>query len=713
MNFKNDHPMHVDFSYAFAAPHRLTVALPDSSHKTLLDAYPDYLRMSWTYDNLLDKPLGAFVTPRTDWEVHLKLELDGAPFNHSQWQRAGGWLPVLVYTCSDECTALRLEVVGGSIAAIIRIDLTNQDQQAHRFGLRCEKPGGWSGYNPAWVDPEAESDVLLAGWQARADRILVLAAGADETPVIAPSVLSMAWSLGPGEKRTAWLVRPYQAYQSILPVLRHKDWGIEFEEAKAAWRALIDRAARITIPDPGVQDAFYAGLADGLIMREPVAGGYLGTCPGTEGYRAASSFETVLVAILLDQAGLHAEAAAGYQACIEMQAVDGNWADPLGWGHLMWGASGFKSWGIMEHYRLTGDTSYLAMAYPHMAASSRFQERQRARMRRLEGSERPLTYGLMPRGMGDCGLWDDNDLYGVFIPHNIWAVYADAMTETAAEILGKSEDLPELRCIHQAALTDLLQAMQRGAIQEDGYRWIPGVPGKTSGSRWGVLNAAFPCGLLPVDHELVTGTLRKIEARISPGGIPVHTGWMKDGMWVAITLDNLAEVLLKRGEGDAAARYLYATLNHGTPLYSWCEERGQEAGTPECTGDRQHLWTPLAVGRFIRDALVMEDGDILHLGRGAARQWLGSGQPLGVTGACTHFGQVSHHVQYDAATSKVTGAVVFPETPPAWVKLHLRLPGALKVKSVNPDSGAVIAPDGSGLLWNTPHGECRFEVSVV
>ena len=208
-----------------------------------------------------------------------------------------------------------------------------------------------------------------------------------------------------------------------------------------------------------------------------------------------------------------------------------------------------------------------------------------------------------------------------------------------------------------------MQAMERGAISENGYRWIPGVPGKACGSRWGALYAAFPCRILPPDHELITGTIRKIESRMSPGGIPVHTGWMKDGMWVAITLDNLAEALLLRNEGDAAARYLYATLNHGTPLFSWCEERGQPPGAKDCSGDRQHLWTPVAVGRFIRDALIMEDRDTLHLALGAARQWLGSGKPLGVANAPTHFGPVSYQAQYDAPEKRVNATVIFPAKP--------------------------------------------------
>lgn len=401
-----------------------------------------------------------------------------------------------------------------------------------------------------------------------------------------------------------------------------------------------------------------------------------------------------------------------YRNSLDMQEPDGNWNDHRGWGHLVWFCSGFKSWVAMEHYRLTDDRNYLADLYPRMAASSRWQERQRARTRSA-GAERPLTYGLMPRGFGDCGVKDGDDLYGQFIPHNIWAVYADKMSWETAQILGKTADAAELKRIYETARQDLLAAIERGAIQEKGYRWIPGTPGKTTGSRWGVLNIAFPCGLLAPDHELVTGTLRYIESNMSPGGIPVNTGWLTDGMWVAITLDNVAEVQLQRGNGDAAARYLYATLNHATPLYTWCEERGQEPGTTKCTGDRQHLWTPVAVVRALRDMLVMERGDGLVLTLGTEREWLASGKPVGIADAPTHHGRVSYQVQYDAAASAVTGQVSFAQdSSAAWATLHIRLPGGLRVKSVDAGSGATIEPDSSAIRWKSPRGPLKFRAVV-
>mgnify|MGYP000922621626 CR=1 FL=1 len=704
---------HVDFAYAFATPHRLTVARPNSSDKTLLDLQTGSLRMAWTYEDLTQLPRLAFVTPRTTWEIVVRPDIDGQPFARSTWTRLEGALPALDNLYADGRGTVRLEAAGTQDAAVVRVTLTNAGERCRRFQLYCEKPGGWAGHNPAWIDTRAPADVLLAGWQDRADRVLVLGVGADLYPLEKATALVMAWDVPPGETRTGWLVRPYRAYAADLPRLRGHDWDEALAQALAEWRDLLGRAISVDIPDPGVRNGFYAGLADLFIMREPIADGYLAGTPGTEVYRAPNSYEAGIMAVALDQVGLHEDAELGYRVSLDEQEPDGNWTEPKGWAHTMWGGSGFKSWVVMAHARLTGDTAYLARVYPRMVASSRWQERQRARTRVQVDGERPLTYGLMPRGMGDCGLKDDHDLFGVFIPHNIWAVFADRCTVEAARMLGKDADLPELERIFQAGYEDLMRAMDAGAIAENGYRWIPGVPGKTSGSRWGVLNALFPCGLLAPDHELIEGTLRHIESHLSPGGIPINTGWLPEGMWVAITLDNVAEAHLARGNGDAAAEYLVAVLNHGTPLYSWCEERGPEPGSETITGDRQHLWTPVAVVRAVRDCLVMEQGDGLRLALGTPRAWLASGEPVGIADAPTHFGPLSYTLAYDATVARVSGTISFPDAPGlAWAELSVRLPQGLRARSVNADAGATVMDDGTRLRWLAPRGRVDLEITV-
>jgi len=709
----------VDFSYTFATPHRITAGFPDAGDRTLLDLQSGSLRMAWTYDNLSMEsyaPL-TFHTPKTDWGIKITPLIDGKSFSDSRWTRLDKFLPGVDNVYEEDKCSVRLQVLGGVTGALVQIELDNADLNVHQFSLSCDS-GNW-GENPAWLDAKRNlGDNLVAGWNEKADRILIFGLGADSyslkednLPNSAKNMI-LVWNLKPGEKRQGWIVRPYKAYKNDLPDLRKHDWAMEMEKGREVWNNLLGRACKLNIPDTGVSNAYLACLADLFIMREPLADGRMIGVPGTEVYRAGNSGEPLIVDIALDQNGFHSESAAGSSVSFEMQDPDGCWADKRGWMHTMWCGSGFKSWAIMEHYRLTGDKNFLADVYPRMIASSRWQERQRAQTR-VNDSERPVTYGLMPRGFGDCGLMNDDDMYGVFFPHNIWAVYADRCSLEAAEILGKTGDVEELKRIYETAYNDLLVALDSGSIEEKGYRWIPGVAGKRTGSCWGALNIVTPCGLMSADNELVTGTLRKIEANLSKGGQPVHTGWMADGAWVAITLDNIAEVHLARGNGDTAINYLYSTLNHGTPLYTWCEERGQEPGTTKCSGDRQHLWTPVAVVRIIRDIMVMENGDELDLALGTAREWLGSGKKVGIADAYTHFGKVSYNMQFDSKGSKVTGEVRFEgNTSVKSAVLHIRLPEGMKVKSVNSESKAGVLPDGSGIKWKLPKGTIKFSAKI-
>ena len=699
----------VNFGYAFAPPHRMTVARPEANEKTLLDVEPALLTLSWSYDDLRRMPLATFKTPRTEWRVKVQPRIDGRAFGQSTWTRGGGFLPLLENEYRDAGGSLRLEAIGGVGAALVKITLRNTDSREHRFALSCEVQGGWVAHNAAWMDTGRDPDTLLACQSDRPDRVLLFGLGGTEYPVAAKT-MTLSWKLKPGESREGWLIRPYQAYQADLPALRREDWQSRFDAARAEWQTLLGRAVRFQIPDRGVENAFYASLGDVFIMREPLKDGYMGTLCGTEGYRATNPGEPCLAAIALDQLGYHREAANGLRVHMDMQEPSGEWADPKGWAHHCWGAAGFKSWAASEHFRLTGDRAYLEAVYPQMAASSRWQD---SRRRQTRASGEPAERGLMPRGMGDCGLMNGSDFFGVFYAHNILTIFADRLSAEAAAEFGDAAGAAELRKIYDAALEAFRASLEIGCIREEGYRWIPNSPGNRGGSKWGMLYALFPAGLLAADDPLVTGSLKYIERTISAGGQPVHTGWMADGAWVGITLDNVAEAHLALGNGDDAVRYLYSSLNHGTPLYTWCEERGLEPNDKKTSGDRQHLWTPVAVLRLLRDSLVMEQGDCLHLARGTARSWLRPGKSVGVQKAPTHFGEVSYRIEPDARSQVIRAWVEPPaRQTPREIVLHVRHPERAKMRAVTVNgrqsSGFDAEKETVRLL-----ADARLEISVA
>lgn len=707
----------VDFSYSFAPPHRMAVGLPDASERTLLDLTPGGLKLSWTTDDLTTFPVLAFKTPKVEWGLQLGFEVDGQEVTESSWRRVEGYFPALETNFTSAGCEAKLTCWGGKSACVTRIEAHNTDAKAHRLVIRVQSTA-W-GENPAWVRPgEWPGDALQCGWNERADKLIAFAVGADAYSLAesgkapSPNSMVLVFDLDAGESKTGYLARPYEAYRKELPELRRRDWEVEIVEARAEWQRLLDSTTQFQAPDEGAHQAYKACLADCFIMREPIADGSIASVPGSEVYRAANTGEAAIVAIALDQHGLHEEAERGFRAPLAMQEEDGNWEDERGWGHFMWACSGFKAWALWEHYKLTGDKGYLCALFPRLLASARFHERERETTRLEPRGEHRATYGLLPRGFGDCGLKDDGDLYGVFLPHNYLAWYADQVALWAAQELGESA--VELEQLVTRAKGDLLAAMEWGAIREADFAWLPGVPGKTSGSRWGALYALTPCRLLEGDDPLIEGTLAKFETPLSEGGLPVDTGWLEGGLWVAIALDNFAEAHLARDEGDAVASLFYATLNHATPLVTWCEERSPEPGATTCTGDRQHLWTPVAVVRCLRNLMIREDlsAQGLHIAQGMPRHWLGSGARVGAEKAATHFGPVTYSLQYDEATGTVEGTLEADwREAPDWVDFHLRLPEGLKIISVEPDASLELL-SGERLRWSPDADKLHFSAKV-
>ena len=465
------------------------------------------------------------------------------------------------------------------------------------------------------------------------------------------------------------------------------------------------------MPDPVVADAYYAGLSDVFVMREEQSNGRIAHSPGTECYRSLGSGEGSLAAVVLDQAGYAKESEEGMRTSLGFQEKNGRWDDLRRWGHDMWGLVGFKCLAVYQHYLFTRDRKYLARCFRRMLAHARWSHKERQKTKIPYKGEKPLTWGLMPRGMGDCGLMDGNDLYGIFLPHNIWHCYVLKIALWSAKELGLKKEAAEAEKYCSDALQCILDSLERGSIKEaNGTRWIPGVPGKTCGSRWGAANAIYPCGILEPHHPLADGTLKYLEKDLSRGGLPINLGWMPGGLWVSIATDNLSYAHLAREEEDKAEQYLYPTLNHGTPLFSWCEERMPEPGASQVSGDRQHAWTPLTVSRFIRDALIMEDKDILHICRATPRWWLEPGQEIRVNNAPTHFGRISFSIQRSAQDELSAKIQLKGKRKPGQMILHCRIPETGKTFVIMESKGAEACTAGDKITL-TPHSN-SISVSV-
>ena len=183
---------------------------------------------------------------------------------------------------------------------------------------------------------------------------------------------------------------------------------------------------------------------------------------------------------------------------------------------------------------------------------------------------------------------------------------------------------------------------------------MPAVAGMSNSSIYGCMYPFFPAKLVSADEPMIRGAVEYIESRQqSEGGLPLGTGWMRDGIWVAMALGMIARSYLRLGLYKEARKYLYPALNHASPFVTYCEERGGEKGTTKKSGDLQHLWTPLSIGQYMTDAFWFED-DIIHVCSGILPEWLTEGKKIGLYGFCTHYGKMDMSVTYDDGVYEFT-----------------------------------------------------------
>ncbi|HOP10390.1 MAG TPA: hypothetical protein PK629_02760 [Oscillospiraceae bacterium] len=656
----------VDFSYAFAPPHRITLSLPSGSDKILTDISKNSIKFSFSYHSLLNSVYNAYQTPAIERAVEYTVLIDGKKVEFNSWRRAKDGTPAFHAAIDAEGVLVEFYGIAAGEGAVIRIRADSADGKAHALTVIGEAIKG-SGFihNPAWVDGKNANILICLQWD-RSDRIISMFRGADrysdpvriskEAGVLfdsdkhpKPWNSSYAeFDLKVGKECAGYIFIPYQKYvYSDIDKIEQIDFASEIKKAEEDWKKYLISHCIPIIPDEGMKSVFDACLADLFVMREKIRKNEYSVTCGTEVYRSPNDTEPVIADEIFDRMGFSKEVREDMPVHMGGCGNDGDWNTPTGWNAKMWMTAGIKSYFAFEHFRLTGDKDFLKKIYPMMKANSDFQNRMRLS---TENDQNPSCRGLMPRGMGDCGLMNNGDFYGVFYPHSLFSIVADRETKKAAEILGYSEDAKLLSKRIQKAKDDAIFSLRKEAVaDENGGFHIPSGPeAKENTSRYGALYA-YAVDMLDFKDPLIQGTLKWLENDISEGGLPKNLGWLKDGLWVAIALDNISSAYLSAGMGDEAVKYLYPTANHASPFVTWCEERGSEKGSDKRTGDSQHLWTPVAVCRYLLDALCLTTESGIKLVSGIPRDWLSAGNTVGIKKLRVPGGTVTYKISRAAS----------------------------------------------------------------
>jgi hypothetical protein len=336
-------------------------------------------------------------------------------------------------------------------------------------------------------------------------------------------------------------------------------------------------------------------------------------------------------------------------------------------GH--WKETGIALWAVTRHARLTGDQAWLREVWPKVERGVAYIQvmRQMASTNQIAPN-----YELIPDGFSDGGLADKVPEY----TNIYWTLAGLHAAVEAARWLGNSAQAD----LWQRQYDDFMAAFRRAAerdsrVDSQGRPYLPirmarGEDIPPQKAQWAFLHSVFPGQVYSPGDPLVQGNMAMLHA-VEKEGLVLDTGWLKDGIWNYFG-SFYGHAWLWLGDGDKAARTLYAFGNHASPVLVWREEHKPQGQGNQFVGDMPHNWASAEFIRLVRHSLLLERGNELHLFEGLSAKWVAPGAVTRVNDVMTEFGSASLELRVTKDGSEALLDLQPPKrTAPSRIVLHL------------------------------------------
>jgi hypothetical protein len=401
------------------------------------------------------------------------------------------------------------------------------------------------------------------------------------------------------------------------------------------------------------------------------------------------------------------------------------------------GGSGRILFDLADHYFLTGDAKWFKKNQWRMQAAAEWIIRQRSLyMDNVPNRENLAVTGLHPpQHISDCA-WGRSE-WKWYVNIDAWYYqglrrFAEAMREVdpdnAARYLAESAEY--LKAIQKAldrAITLAPVMKTRRGTYRSYFPPIFYIRGPSIGQvvqlpmtddDWS-LEAVDSAGIPLPDDVRLDGHLDVTEDVLSlahtylfggnrfkfltdkrrEAGLSPDEDWFWGGQSSQLGYSFLANVYLRRDEIPSFLRQWvnnYAAYAMPSPSYYYLEQfmNYENAGQMEAyrKGQYANIRNGHSLSYFMeqfRSLLVWEHGNTLWLAKATPRYWLEQGKKISVKNAPTYFGMVAYEITSDADHNKIAATVEMPSrNPPRSVRLRLRHPKSLPIKSVTVDGAA-------------------------
>jgi hypothetical protein len=474
----------------------------------------------------------------------------------------------------------------------------------------------------------------------------------------ASGAMAYDFSLRAGEERKVVVAVPFHDAHPPVPA-RMRDGAAaalfdrECDAASRFWRSKLD-SVRILLPPSaaGVSNAIRSNLAYALINADGPA-----LQPGSRSYERSWLRDGVLTSTALLEFGVSAEVRryldwyAGYQypdgaiPCI----VEARGADPT----PEHDSHGEFIYGILQYFRFTRDTSWLAGTWERVAKTAEYIRLLRGQRKteayRSGTPELQSLYGLVPESISHEGYcpkpmhsyWDD-----------FFALKGVKDAAAIAGILGKRNEARALAAEEDDFRRDIFASM-RMVIRNKHIPYIPSCADLGDLDPAGTTIAVMPCGEL---DSLPAKELRQTFDTYYDRFMAKRAE-SRDDAWLPYE-GRAIETFLRLGRKDRALDMFNFFMGCRRPegWNVWAEVIHKDRNAPKGIGDMPHSWGASDLIRAMRTMLAYEresDGALV-IGAGVPESWVRDPAGVSVEHLPTYAGSLSYTMRGTADTVTVT-----------------------------------------------------------
>lgn len=499
-------------------------------------------------------------------------------------------------------------------------------------------------------------------------------------PATPTSAAAYTVPLAPGESRMLDFRMPLEPMPPGTPEFAALD-AAQFDDAHksvtAFWREMVGRGMSIEVPEAKVNDTFRASLIYDLMALNRVDGQYVQTVNQFQ-YHRFYLRDAADFARMYDATGYGEIAAQVLSLFPSRQQDDGEFLSQPGqydgWGEALWAFG--------EHYRRSHDLQFAESVYPLVVRAVDWLAKARA--------ADPLH--IMP--MSDV---KDNEYVAAHLTgYNFLALDGLKSAIELAQATGHEDQARRFQKEYDNYQETFFLLLDRSTQANGGY--IPPAldGGAGKGTDWGNLLAVTPEPVLDAHDPRVTETLRRVQAHYQEG-IATYAE-PDDGQFLHhyLTIKNTLTELV-RGDQQQAIREFYAELLHTSSTHAGFEYAIRPWGSRDFEGNlAPHGWFAADYRNLLRNMMVREEADTLHLLSAVSPEWIAKGKTIRVERAPTYFGSLGFVLDMPEEGAAVLHLKTSFQRPPG--KLVLHLPWFMEVSGISADGLPLQAADGSVVL---------------